>query len=159
MDGLVRYVKIYFSHKGSIKQERPPAWTQEAYRPLCSKYSLCCPNWVPPRGGTGPPQGTPQGGTRPPWVPPGGWYQDPPGYPRGYRDPPVPPRGYQNPPPGGTGTPPGGYWTPPPVDRQTPVKTVPSRRTTYAGGNDRVRASYVTYFHLKRKSHLGCAGL
>ena len=25
---------------------------------------------------------------------------------------------------------------PPPVDRQTPVKTVPSRRTTYAGGNE-----------------------
>ena len=25
---------------------------------------------------------------------------------------------------------------PPPVDRQTPVKTVPSRRTTYAGGNN-----------------------
>ena len=21
---------------------------QEAYRPLCSKYSLCCPDWVPP---------------------------------------------------------------------------------------------------------------
>ena len=27
---------------------------------------------------------------------------------------------------------------PPPVDRQTPVKTVPSRRTTYAGGNKKV---------------------
>ena len=24
------------------KQESPPVWTQEAYRPLCSKYSLCC---------------------------------------------------------------------------------------------------------------------
>ena len=25
------------------KQERPPVWTQEAYRPPRSKYSLCCP--------------------------------------------------------------------------------------------------------------------
>ena len=24
-------------------QESPPAWTQEAYRPLCSEYSFCCP--------------------------------------------------------------------------------------------------------------------
>ena len=41
------------------------------------------------------------------------------------------------PPGGGTrsGTPPGGGLGTPPVDRQTPVKTVPSRRTTYAGGN------------------------
>ena len=27
---------------------------------------------------------------------------------------------------------------PPHVDRQTPVKTVPSRRTTYAGGNEQL---------------------
>ena len=32
-----------YSHQ---KQESPPAWTQEAYRPPCSKHSLCCPNWV-----------------------------------------------------------------------------------------------------------------
>ena len=25
------------------KQERPPAWTQEAYRPPYIKYSICCP--------------------------------------------------------------------------------------------------------------------
>ena len=29
---------------------------------------------------------------------------------------------------------------PPGVDRQTPVKTVPSRRTTYAGGNNNTQA-------------------
>ena len=40
-------------------QESPPASTQEAYRPPCSKYSLCCPNWVPPRPGYPPGQGTP----------------------------------------------------------------------------------------------------
>ena len=86
--------------------------------------------------------------------PPGGYpVRYPPG---GYLDPPwgvpglVPPPGgvYPDPPPGGvpgqvpwggtqSGTPPGGYPDPPspPMDRQTPVKTVPSRRTTYAGGN------------------------
>ena len=26
-----------------MTQESPPAWTQEAYRPPCRKYSLCCP--------------------------------------------------------------------------------------------------------------------
>ena len=30
------------------EQETPPAWTQEAYRPPCSEYSFCCPNWVSP---------------------------------------------------------------------------------------------------------------
>ena len=30
------------------KQERSPAWTQEAYRPPCREYSFCCPIWVPP---------------------------------------------------------------------------------------------------------------
>ena len=66
------------------KQESPPAWTQEAYRPPCSKYSLCCPNWVPPRpdlAGGVPWLGTPPGrvplrqGT--PWV----GYPSPAGYP------------------------------------------------------------------------------
>ena len=62
-----------------IQQESPPAWTQEAYRPLCSKYSLCCPNWVPPPGGqvrVPPPGGgqvrvPPRGGSGP-GTPPGG---------------------------------------------------------------------------------------
>ena len=60
---------------------------QEAYRPPCSEYSFCCPNWVPPSpswpglggcpaGGVGPYLGTPhpgQGypaGGYPTWVPP-----------------------------------------------------------------------------------------
>ena len=29
-------------------QESPPAWTQEAYRPPCSKYSLCCSIFADP---------------------------------------------------------------------------------------------------------------
>ena len=89
----------------------------------------------------------PWGGTRSGTPPPGGS-----GYPPGRGVP-----GQVHPPGGGTwsgtpggcpGTPPGGYpvrYPPrggypdppsPPVDRQTPVKTVPSRRTTYAGGNN-----------------------
>ena len=28
-----------------ITQESPPAWTQEAYRPPRSKYTLCCSSW------------------------------------------------------------------------------------------------------------------
>ena len=106
------------------KQESPPAWTQEAYRPPCSDY-FCCPNWAPPRpdlaggvpwwgggipwqgtphpdrarGGTlllPPRQGTPQQGTPHPWL-------DLAGYPppqldlAGY-----PPAGY-SPPPAGPG--------------------------------------------------------
>ena len=39
-------------HRNALKsyaeQESPPAWTQEAYCLSCSKYFLCCPNWVPP---------------------------------------------------------------------------------------------------------------
>ena len=52
----------------NIKQESPPAWTQEAYCSPCSEYSFCCPNWVPPLSwpGLG---GYPAGGY-PTWVPP-----------------------------------------------------------------------------------------
>ena len=70
-----------------IKQESPPAWTQEAYRLPCSKYSLCYPNWVPPWAGYPPP------GYPPARVPP------PPGSPQGNpptRVPPLPP-GYPPP--------------------------------------------------------------
>ena len=138
---------------------------QEAYRPPCNKYSLCCPNWVPPLAGypparvptlgrVPPSQGTPPGyppARVPPWpgypparVPPQ------PGYPPGQGTPPagpgrVPPQLHL------AGYPPScpmafwemlqsimGYGYPPPVDRQidgqTRVKTLPSRRTTYAGG-------------------------
>ena len=76
-----------------MKLESPPAWTQEAYRPRCSEYSFCCPNWVPP---TWP-------GGYPTWVPPLARVPPParvpprPGYPpsrldlAGYPPPPTPP--------------------------------------------------------------------
>ena len=84
----------------------------------------------PPGGGTR--SGTPPGGSGypPGGVPgqvPGGVWVPPPG--GGTRSGTPGGSGYS--PGGGTQTPP-----PPPVDRQTPVKTVPSRRTTYAGGNN-----------------------
>ena len=98
-----------------IKQESPPAWTQEAYRPPCSEYSLCCPTRVPPRGGTWP--GYPPGGVQ---VPPGGVPDPgtPPGYPLGGTWPGSPPGGVRVPPRGGgwgvpdPGTPRGGLGTP-----------------------------------------------
>ena len=50
--GIQRKTEFFFfiqNHYTTIyEQESPPAWTQEAYRPSCSKYSLCCSNWVPP---------------------------------------------------------------------------------------------------------------
>ena len=49
-------------------QESPPAWTQEAYRPPCSDYSFCCPNWVPPHPDLA--GGVPCQGGYPTWVPP-----------------------------------------------------------------------------------------
>ena len=55
----------------SVEQESPPAWTPEAYRPPCSKYSLCCPNWVPPQQGTPPGRVPPRQGTPQPGYPPG----------------------------------------------------------------------------------------
>ena len=143
------------------KQESPPAWTQEAYRPPCSKCSLCCSvSWW----GGGYIRGTGgyliqswMGGT-PSWtwdgVPHISWM----GYPHldlEWGTPlPGPGMGYPRPsqldgvPPTWTwdGVPPSAGWStpflnlgwgyppcwldgvPPPqnVDRQTPVKTVPS---------------------------------
>ena len=89
----------------------PPGGYPVRYPPGGSGYPL---------GGPGTPQGV--------WVPPGGYLVR---YPRG--GPGTPPRGGTR-----SGTPPGGYPDPPspPVDRQTLVKTVPSRRTTYAGGKN-----------------------
>ena len=106
----------------SLNQEGPPGWTQEAYRPPCSEYSFCCPNWVPPWQGT--PRPDLAGGRGyPTWVPPLTW---PGGYPTW-----VPPAGYPHPDLGDTlpgyplagyphlGTPPAGYsfccpnWVPP----------------------------------------------
>ena len=123
---------------------------QEAYCPPCSEYSLCCPTWVPPLGGTQ--SGTPRG--VPSQVPPRGVPQVAPG---GYPDPPggtwsgTPPGGVPRPPLGGypvrggtwSGTPllphgilgnvakHYGIWVPPLwtdrlMDGQTRVKTLPS---------------------------------
>ena len=127
---------------------------QEAYRPPCSEYSFCCPTWVPPPdlGGV-PDQGTP-----PARVPPWPGYPPQPGYPPGQG---TPPPGYPPgwtwqgtpPPPSWTwlGTPPAAPWhsgkcckalwdmgTPPPpgVNKLTKWNLLPSRRTTYAGGNN-----------------------
>ena len=64
-------------NKKTNQQESPPAWTQEAYCPPCSKYSLCCPNWVPPLGRVPPPgrvlpwAGYPPSRVPPSRVPPG----------------------------------------------------------------------------------------
>ena len=92
----------------SLKQESPPAWTQEAYRPPCSEYSFCCPTWVPPRGGGGYLTGVPP---RVPRSPRGGTWL---GYPPGGTWPRYPPGGVPGPPQGGTwpGTP-GGVPGPP----------------------------------------------
>ena len=120
---------------------------RKTYCPLCSKYSLCCPNWVTPparvppkpgyppaRPGYPPGQGTPRPGYPPARVPPSQgtplarvppW----PGYPPGQGTPPS-----RVPPPAGPGRvpPPAAPWysgkcckalwdtgTPPGVDRQT----------------------------------------
>ena len=121
------------------QQESPPAWTQEAYRPPCSKYSLCCPNWVPPpRPGYPPQPGYPPGqGTplpRPGYPPPAGPGREPP--PRldlaGY--PPRLPHGIL-----GNVAKHYGIWVPPPVDRQMDGRTdacqnITFPRTPYAGG-------------------------
>ena len=92
-------MKVLFTvnySRNTKRQESPPAWTQEAYRPPCSEYSFCCPTWVPPLGY---PVRYPWGGTQtPPGVPgpPGGTQSGtPPGVPG-------PPRGTRS------GTPPGG---------------------------------------------------
>ena len=138
---------------------------QEAYRPLCSKYSLCCANWVPPRGGPVwvPPQGVrvpPRGSGYPPggsgYPPTGGsryrvWVQVP---PQGVR---IPPRGGQSgyPPSGGSGpgTPQGGpgaprggdpgsppLWTDRWMDGRTDAcQNITFPRTPYAGGNKWVK--------------------
>ena len=37
----------------------------------------------------------------------------------------------------------------PHVNRQTPVKTVPSRRTTFVGGNDNFSLRYVDNFNIR----------
>ena len=124
------------------KQESPPAWTQEAYRPPCSKYSICCPNWVPPLAGY-PPPGYPL--SWPGWG--GTWPGYPPaGYPLpGYlpaRVPPLAGPGRVPPPvvaPWHSGKCCKALWdmgTPPRCGETNKVKLLPSHRTTYAGGNN-----------------------
>ena len=112
------YTMIYDKDEHNKEQESPPAWTQEAYRPLCSKYSLCCPNWVPPWGGyPDPPRGGypvryPRGVPGPPQ----GGYPDPRGVPGQVppsRGVPRPPGGVpsQVPPQGGYPDSPPPLWT------------------------------------------------
>ena len=110
-----------------VRQESPPAWTQEAYRPPCSKYSLCCPILAdPPPAGPDPPSPSPAG-------------PDPPPSPLAGPDPPrldltpaprldlTPPRpGWTWPPPPAGPDPPRLAGPDPPcgqTDRQTRVKT------------------------------------
>ena len=102
------------------------------------------PDRVPPSGGSGVPSQVPPGGggtrsgTPRPGTPLGGY---PARYPRGgvypVRYPPLP-HGIL-----GNVAKHYGIWVPPPVDRQTPVKTVPSRRTTYAGGKKEVKCKVI----------------
>ena len=103
-------------------------------RRVVSTPSVVLPGY-PPRGGV-PGPGYPPGGVPDLGTPPGGEPRS--GYPpRGVPDPGTPPGGGPGPGyPRGEGVP---DRTPlPPVDRQTPVKTVPSRRTTYTGGKNNV---------------------
>ena len=76
------------------KQESPPAWTQEAYRPPCSEYSFCCPTWVPPPDRVPPHPDLARGGTWPGYppsrVPPWPGYPPGQGTPEGTRVPPRP---------------------------------------------------------------------
>ena len=60
--GAIFYAILFFGMREPIqfsiylKQESPPAWTQEAYRPPCSECSFCCPILAdPPPGWTDPP--------------------------------------------------------------------------------------------------------
>ena len=143
--------KVLSNH---LSQESPPAWTQEAYRPPCSEYSVVLPGYPPPGGylTRAPPGGSgyPPGGylTR---VPPWGGSRYPPG---GVPDPGTPPGGSGYPPGGGylTGYPPASWhsgkcckalWDmgTPPVDRQIDgwtdaCQNITFPRTTYAGGNN-----------------------
>ena len=68
-----RLSEIQFILLKTKERQESPAWTQEAYRPPCSEYSFCCPNWVltgraPPHILTWP--GGYPGGGYPTWLPP-----------------------------------------------------------------------------------------
>ena len=121
----------------------------KAYRPPCSEYSFCCPTRVPPPPPRGGYPGTPPGGVPDLGTPPGGYLTRVPP-PRGGYLTRVPPRGGTGPgyPPGGylTRVPPrgGGTRTPPPprCGQTNKVKLLPSRRTTYAGGNEKTKIGH-----------------
>ena len=94
---MIQFYLIPFEHSTQfdfvwiyVQQDSSPAWTQEAYRPPCSKYSLCCPiladppppphrlDLTPPPVGPDPPPRldlTPPGWTWPPRLDltPPGW--------------------------------------------------------------------------------------
>ena len=121
-----------------VTQESPPAWTQEAYRPRCIKYSICCPvpGGVPHLGypPSWPDQGVPHlrypptldlAGVPPPiWIWPGSphwtWLGSPPSGPG------------QGPPPSGPGQGPpvGPGWGTPPLNlTRVPPSSGPGRGT------------------------------
>ena len=61
-----------------FKQESPPAWMQEAYRPWCSEYSFCCPILTDPNHSSPLPADWPDPPPPPHWLthltpPPAGW--------------------------------------------------------------------------------------
>ena len=149
----LKCIKIANFHimKNNMKQESPPAWTQEAYRRPCSKCSLCWWGGTPSSHGRGVPHpvmvgGTPSshgGGTQgtrqtpdlgwgtPPTIRPGM------GYPTIQTWDGVPPHQTWN----GVTLPPSrpgmGYPPQPMVNRQTfPSINITFPRTTYAGGNN-----------------------
>ena len=98
--------QIIFNHPAILKQckqESPPAWTQEAYRPPCSEYSFCCPILADPPPWLTPP--TPPGWLT--WLP---WLTDPPP-PADWPDPPS--AGWLTPPPPRLDWPPQLDWPPP----------------------------------------------
>ena len=124
-----------------FEQESPPAWTQEAYRPPCSKYSLCCPNLVPPPARVPPQPGYPPARVPPlARVPPSQGTPPWPGYPPGQGTPPAGPGRVQPPPPDC----PMAFWEmlqsimgygyPPPRCEQTENITFP--HPSDAGGNN-----------------------
>ena len=59
---------IRLRHLCILKKESPPVWMQEAYHPLCIKYSICCP--IPGGGERGRGKGMGEwGGKGRGWVP------------------------------------------------------------------------------------------
>ena len=125
---LVKKNKLSCQEQSKYQQESPPAWTQEAYRPPCSHSNFL----VIAGGGGGPSR---KNFFFPVWtcIKPNLLSKIFPFTKTRYPPPPPPAENLR------PGTP------PPPrnVNRQTPVKTVPSRHTTYAGGKKHNRLSLI----------------